>query len=561
MKNYICLFFILLSLVILTSCNEQNLMINNLNCKDTNWVKYPGQVINIKTHNYAPDFAMKKLNEEVKTKGYTYRDSIWGNDFGKTVYGESDESIVLPQLQSYLYLGSLLKGNSISDMKYQPITSANIKPITVSVSFPGSNVVGVIEHPSLANMRQFLRDKMKQNKDVGSQIASFNFNIDNFTSYDELRLAFGSNVNTSGLFSKHTSSYEESQKISKTNGLYIKYVQRNFTLDMDLPKGSLVEGNLADEIYSPVYVRTITYGKIAVLAIETNELSEYARKIFNSVSNKIFVKKETTLTSEEIKVLNDSEMRLYTIGESGESGFSILNGYEDFVKHLSQEGSFSVDKPGVPIYCSYSYLADNSPVKTQFKFDITTDPLYVSLELENPRSSEQESKIPSRNGYIVERPIEYDVYLKFYSDPLGKNSTFPSSFIKFNLEEQRAIVSYIEEGEDGGFTNYSQPSVAALGGKYSFDISSTYHDKTMLVKSGFVPQRLDNINYIYYREGDINYDPTRWKIEWSSELYSVRFSEKRLFYKVIRPKKTLDLFYGKWGCVNFLSKEGYVDFL
>lgn len=67
------------------------------------------------------------------------------------------------------------------------------------MSFPAQKVTGVLEKPSLSSCRQLVMDLMHQ-KGIGQQSASVHFDIHRFTSYDELKMTFGSNANTSFLF-------------------------------------------------------------------------------------------------------------------------------------------------------------------------------------------------------------------------------------------------------------------------------------------------------------------------------------------------------------------------
>ena len=76
------------------------------------------------------------------------------------------------------------------------------------------------------------------------------------------------------------------------SGFYVKFYQTSFTLDMDVPNGSLVKDNNFDsEGIEPVYVSSISYGRMGILAIETNEKAEDAKRIINETFNKLFYKK------------------------------------------------------------------------------------------------------------------------------------------------------------------------------------------------------------------------------------------------------------------------------
>lgn len=178
----------------------------------------------------------------------------------------------------------------------------------------------------------------------------------------------------------------------------------------------------------PVYVSSISYGRMGVLSIETNELTETARTILNESFSKLFVNGESTLTQEERNFLDGADFNLYLIGGNGVTAVQSFQGYQSFVNHVAK-GTFSKSQPGVPIFCSYSYLNDNSQVKTTFKYDIRKPPVYVRMVHDNIVSS-------GRNKNV-------DLRLNFYSSRSQTNMIAPPS-IKFVIEKK------LKKGVKGG---------------------------------------------------------------------------------------------------------------
>lgn len=156
-----------------------------------------------------------------------------------------------------------------------------------------------------------------------TQNGTLSYSVEQFTSYDELKVAFGSNVNTRSLFGKNsTSTNIEEGMIAKRTGFYVKFYQTSFTLDMDVPAGSLVNDNNFDSGgVEPVYVNSISYGRMGVLTIETNELVETARTTINESFSKLFVKGESYLTQDEKNFLNGADFQsLYDRRQRGYCG-------------------------------------------------------------------------------------------------------------------------------------------------------------------------------------------------------------------------------------------------
>lgn len=384
-------------------------------------------VINITSFGTKPSFL--NIQKTASTKALTLMAENSGDT--ETREFESSESVVLNHLNRYIFPGSLLMGNSIQDLNYKPVF-ASLNPITVSLSIPAINqkTAITITNPSLSATRAAVYNYLKT-ADF-TQNGQLSYSIQQFSSYDELKVAFGSNVNSRNLFGKNSSSTSvEEGMVAKQTGFYVKFYQTSFTLDMDVPNGSLVKDNNFDsEGIEPVYVSSISYGRMGILTIETNEKTEDARRIINETFNKLFYKKQTNFSQEEKTLIEEADFNLYLVGGDGYASSQSFKGYEAFVNNVSQS-NFSKDQPGVPIFCSYSYLKDNAPVITKFKFDVKRPPLYVKLVKENIKD------INSNNppGGIYDNKKEAVLKIYFYKNR-SLVPTLPNPYINFKIRER-----------------------------------------------------------------------------------------------------------------------------
>lgn len=403
--------------------------------------KYPEPIVDISTHNYVPDMALgilEKPNFSTCSNNSNTRaidvisEVVWANGFGRTIHAQSDESIVQDNMNRYVYPGSVLEGPSVADMNYKPI-NIQTRPINVSVSFPAKKVRGTIDKPSLSKTRQFVMDMMQQ-EGIGEQSASVKFDIQKFTSYDEMKMVFGSNTNTSFLFWSSSSSHQETEKkISKNTGLYIKFVQKYFTIDMDIPHDGFVVGDVNQQ-YTPVYVSSIAYGRIGILAVETDQTYEEAEKMVKSAFNGILYSERKTLTTEEKAFFANAEMKVFVGGGNGESGVKTFSGVESFMSWITEGGKFSSQSPGAPIFCSFAYLSDHSPYKVKFKIDIDSDPVFARIEYKNQTNDNR------YNGqYLQIEDLIGDVHLCFYADRNCNIRTIAPRYISFNLSEHKRV--------------------------------------------------------------------------------------------------------------------------
>ena len=105
----------------------------------------------------------------------------------------------------YIYLGSLLKGGSLEEQRFQRLTN-ELDLLYISYSFPAKIVGDIIEKPSLQSQRTSLSKIMNQEGMTGKQIVSFIYDMNQFTYYNELKLAFNCNIDVASVFKRHPSA-------------------------------------------------------------------------------------------------------------------------------------------------------------------------------------------------------------------------------------------------------------------------------------------------------------------------------------------------------------------
>ena len=364
------------------------------------------------------------LEEKAITKSVNIiSDIAWANGFGRTITARSDEMVIPDNMNRYIYPGSILEASSIAETRFTPIPVKN-NPVHVSVSFPAKKVGGTIKEPSLLNIRQFVMDLMQQNN-IGKQSATLSFDVQKFVSYDELKMTFGSNENTGLLFwGTSSAQYQNKYRIIRSSGLCIKFIQKYFTLDMDIPSNGLISGTMPGG-YSPVYVSSIAYGRIGILTLETNYDYEKANKLVKETFNSLFINKNNTLTKEQEAFFNSAEMKVFIAGGSGVTGVKTIGGIKEFTNYITEGGEFSASSPGKPIFCSFANYSDDSPYRINFKIDIDSDPVYARLEYDITKDVS--------GGNVKSWYTDANVYLRFYADKACSIKTIAQNYIGFNI--------------------------------------------------------------------------------------------------------------------------------
>ena len=249
---------LIVTCVFTISCSKEYCSIN-AEVNGIKLIKFPQETIGVMAGN------TEQYNSFSRSLSFL-KDSLWPGATGHTLIYETDEITSLQGLERYIYLGSLLKGGSLETQRYQVLTN-RVEPITISYSFPAKFVVDEIGRPSLSAMRQSIVNTMNNNGMSGKQLVSFSYDINQFTYYDELKLTFASNINVASILNITVDAAKG--KIAHKTGLIAKFIQKNFTVDMDIPlDGNLLLDNDAINLmegFSPVYISSITYGRMVIM--------------------------------------------------------------------------------------------------------------------------------------------------------------------------------------------------------------------------------------------------------------------------------------------------------
>ena len=94
----------------------------------------------------------------------------------------------------------------------------------------------------------------------------------------------------------------------------------------------------------------------------------------------LFTKGSSYMTKEEKDFLNQCDFKVYLIGGNGTTAVQSFSGFTGFVDHITK-GHFSKEQPGVPIFCSFANVSDNSLAKIKFKYNI----LFTSIGLRSKK--------------------------------------------------------------------------------------------------------------------------------------------------------------------------------
>lgn len=271
-----------------------------------------------------------------------------------------DEMLALDPTSDVIFPGAMLKGESIPTGEYVPII-ADRSSITLSASLTninGSPVVKITD-PKLSTVREGIKSILDQEV-TGATSASLNFDISEVYSKEQLSLAIGANYRSAATKVSSSFNFESSTYAHK---YVLKYLQVYYTIDMDPPKNPSDLFTGVPDISSlgstsPVYVSTVTYGRMIIYTIESN----HSKTAIDAAFSASFGPNEGNISAQEEKVINESSIKALVIGGSGDDAAKVVNGPADVYAYISEGGNYSKESPGAPLSYKLRYLRQGTPV-------------------------------------------------------------------------------------------------------------------------------------------------------------------------------------------------------
>ncbi|MCE9572118.1 MAG: thiol-activated cytolysin family protein [Deltaproteobacteria bacterium] len=276
-----------------------------------------------------------------------------------------------------LWPGAMVGGESVYTGLFSQIVFPR-KPLTISVSL--DNLAGaksaVLPDPSLASFREAVSNILASTI-TGATPANIYSEIEQVHSEKQLALALGADVSWLGSAASISASFDWSKQNTRSRYL-VRYTQAYYTVDVDQPGNPTdfldpqvsledVKAQI-DETNPPLYVASVTYGRMVVFTFE----SEYSAEELNAAlefaySGGVDVSGNVSVTYKDI--ISSSKITAFILGGSGGMAAKTIDSYDALIEFIKAGGDYSKDSPGAPIAYKLSYLKDNSPGRMSFTTD------------------------------------------------------------------------------------------------------------------------------------------------------------------------------------------------
>lgn len=280
--------------------------------------------------------------------------------------------------------GSLLKING-AGTELAPIIGLKRKPITLSLGLEGATNVDYqrkeVSNIMRSTVGQAINDLVKGFTQENSQLPFvIAMQLTEVKAKEELNATLGLSFNAGSFFNLSSEFDFQTKKDQTYAVLTLKQIYYTVNVDYDFSEGvfSLLDDNVTlskmktacSEDYCPVYVSSVSYGRIAAITLKTSDS-------FKELSAKLNIKGgvgsfNANLSSEleGLSKVNDLHYNWFVYGGSIDGNQDVLNGssINDMINSLNQPYNPS-KVVGVPIYYQLSHIADNSSAKMGFVGD------------------------------------------------------------------------------------------------------------------------------------------------------------------------------------------------
>lgn len=363
-----------------------------------------------------------------------------------------NELALMDPTTDVIFPGAMIKGGSITTGEYIPII-ADRTPINISVSLQNinGNPSRTVENPSLSSVRTAINEIL-QSDVTGATPANISFTVEEVHSEEQFNLAVGANYKTP--FTKVSGAFDFNNE-SKKSRIVVKFLQIYYTLDVD-PKAQpedFFNTNPNTQIFgsvSPLYVSTITYGRMALFTFESEYSSTEMKAAINAAFTTGINDGEINVESGYQKRIETSTMKAVIFGGAGSSGVKAINGIEGLKEYILEGGDYSKDSPGAPLSYKMRYLKDNSVAKIILSSEYnvrncsaaSTYKIFLK-EIDGTNAKDGDGSNPELYGWIkynINGNLETEKYLWNVSEGNAKTDlvlTFDeTSSINVTIEDQ-----------------------------------------------------------------------------------------------------------------------------
>lgn len=348
----------------------------NKNEQQTGEITYQGLEIP-KTLSRTPEVLSERIvdqkeigQSEAELNGYGVPEKYIEKEIRYDISAAFDDNLLLDPSHHSIYPGAILAGDSIDDGSYREITQGNKRKAVISFSLQGvkdkSGKAGITSGEIIPNLAAYrsLHNEILSQKITYHASAHSSYEEKDIKSEESFDVNFkvGVGFTAAGIKTKIGSGFKFKSGEHKSRHL-IKFVETFYTVDVNQENRPLMT-DIPREILGqrmPVYVSSVSYGRIAYLSIESD-------KDWDEIKPHLETVLKASPTTAEIEVSN----AIKKLNQNTATTINIIGGSDEAVTNLAQfrkyivKGGFSSGNPGQIIKYKLRFLDNNATAHIKY---------------------------------------------------------------------------------------------------------------------------------------------------------------------------------------------------
>lgn len=279
------------------------------------------------------------------------------------------------------YAGALLKIDQ-TGTEQSPMIGLKRKPMTLSIGLEGATGVDyqskTVETVTQSSVGQAINDLVKGFTTSEAQLPYVvAMQLTEIKAKEELNAALGLSLNVDGFFNFSTEFDFQNKQEQTYAVLTLKQIYYTVNVDYNAEEGafSLLDDSVTFEEakkacpqqYAPVYVSSVSYGRLAAITLKTSESFKDLAAKLNIGGGAFIVDGELEGQLQSVNTISDLQMNCFIYGGAVEGNQSVLTAktIDGMLEALNQPYD-PAKQVGLPISYQLSYIADNSSAKIGF---------------------------------------------------------------------------------------------------------------------------------------------------------------------------------------------------
>lgn len=258
-----------------------------------------------------------------------------------------------------VYLGAAFPEKEFGN-SFKPEILYPRSPVDVIFNFPRPFIGEVTKENGSIGYKKLLTQALDSKEYElflkGGVKESFEFMCTEYFSYSDIEKAFSANARLAGIFS--TKIKNNTKSVNVKSRLFGQLISKNFTVSIDIPTNGFFKDKTKDTApENPVYVYSMTYGKVAFLSVESEYSFEQVKTAVEAgIKYKIF-SAGGSFSKSDMEIISKSRITLFIIADDDPNGHTFYT-LDNITNSFNL--SYSLYNPGYPVFCQGNYTKDNS---------------------------------------------------------------------------------------------------------------------------------------------------------------------------------------------------------